>query len=457
MKARIIAVIALLAVLVAPLAAINAQGDKTIVDIAIENGNFTTLVAAVQAAGLVDTLRTSGPFTVFAPTDEAFAKIPSYVLDYLLKPENKDLLTRILTYHALLGKVMAADAMGLAGKTATTIEGGEVAFTKLGDDLKINSAKIVATDIEASNGVIHVIDSVILPEIALPEVNPAAVTGNIITAGSSTVFPLSRAIADLFRAEGFAGNVEVASIGSGAGYERFCKAGETDISNASRRIRSSEVANCEAIGRKPLLEFFVAIDALAVVVSVENTYVDSLTKEQLAKVFSGEAKTWNEVNPSWPADPITLFSPGTDSGTFDFFVEEIFARDATKLLNANPQLSEDDNVLVQGVAGSRGAIGYFGYAYVPPNAARIRPIAIEGVEPNAVTAETGAYPLARPLFLYTTPAIMQEKPQVAAFINFYLQNLDNALGIEPGKVAYFPVSSDALNLSKLVWLAGAGE
>lgn len=458
MKARIIAVIALLAVLVAPLAAINAQGDKTIVDIAIENGNFTTLVAAVQAAGLVDTLRTSGPFTVFAPTDEAFAKLPGYVLEYLLKPENKDLLTRILTYHALLGKVMAAEAMELVGKTATTIEGGEVEFTMLGDALKINSAKIVATDIEASNGVIHVIDAVILPEIELPAVNPAAVTGNIITAGSSTVFPLSRATADLFRAEGFAGNVEVASIGSGAGYERFCKAGETDISNASRRIRASERADCEAIGRTPVLEFFVAIDALAVVVSVENTYVDNLTKEQLAAIFSGQVRTWNEVNPSWPADPISLFSPGSDSGTFDFFVEEILGRDATKLLEApGVQLSEDDNVLVEGVAGSRGAIGYFGYAYVPPNAARIRPIAVNGVEPNAVTAETGAYPLARPLFLYTTPAIMQEKPQVAAFINFYLQNLNNTLGIEPGKVAYFPVSSDALNLSKLTWLVGAGE
>ncbi len=458
MKARIIALIALVAVLVAPLAAINAQGGNTIVDIAAGNENFKTLVAAVTAAGLVETLSGEGPFTVFAPTDEAFAKVPAYVIEYLLKPENKDLLVRVLTYHVLPGKAMAADAMGLVGKTAATVEGGEVEFTMLGDALKINSAKIVATDIEASNGVIHVIDTVIIPAVELPEVNPAAVTGNIITAGSSTVFPLSRATADLFRAEGFAENVEVASIGSGAGYERFCKAGESDIANASRRIRASELADCAAIGREPVLEFYVAIDALAVVVSVENTYVDSLTKEQLAAVFSGTAKTWADVNPAWPADPITLFSPGSDSGTFDFFVEEIFARDATKLLEApGVQLSEDDNVLVEGVSGSRGAIGYFGYAYVPPNAAKIRPIAIEGVEPNAVTAESGAYALARPLFLYTTPAIMQEKPQVAAFINFYLQNLDNTLGTEPGKVAYFPVSSDSVNLAKLAWLVGAGE
>lgn len=457
MKARIIAVIALIAVLVAPLAAINAQGGKTIVDIAIENGNFTTLVTALQLAGLVDTLKGTGPFTVFAPTDEAFAKIPGYVVDYVTKPENKDLLVRILTYHVLPGKALAADAMNLVGKTAKTVEGGEVAFNMIGDSLKINSAKIVATDIEASNGVIHVIDSVILPEITLPEVNPAAVKGNIISAGSSTVFPLTRAVADLFRAEGFADNVEVASIGTGAGFERFCKAGETDISNASRRIRASERADCEAIGRTPQLEFFVAIDALAVVVSVENKFVDNLTLEQLAAIFSGEVKTWNQVNPSWPAEEIKLFSPGTDSGTFDYFVEVIFKRDSTKLLNANPQLSEDDNVLVEGVSGSPNAIGYFGYAYALPNAARVRPVAINGVEPNFSTAESGAYPLARPLFIYTTPAIMQEKPQVAAFVNFYLQNLDKVLGTEPGKVAYFPVSSDALNLSKLAWLAGAGE
>jgi len=458
MKARIIALIALVAVLVAPMAAINAQGGKTIVDIAVENGNFTTLVAAVQAAGLVDVLKSAGPFTVFAPTDEAFAKVPGFVLEYLLKPENKDLLTRILTYHALPGKAMAADAMGLVGKTAKTVEGGEVAFTMLGDALLINSAKIVATDIEASNGVIHVIDAVILPEITLPEVDPLAVTGNIISAGSSTVFPLTRRMADLFRNEGFAGNVEVASVGTGAGFERFCKAGETDISNASRPIKASERDDCAKIGREPVAEFFVAIDALGVVVSKDNDFVDNLTKEQLAQIFSGELKTWRDVNPSWPAETIRLFSPGTDSGTFDYFVEEIFKKDATKIINApGIQLSEDDNVLVEGVANSRFAIGYFGFAYVLPNLDKIRPVRIEGVEANEANAESGAYPLSRPLFIYSTPAIMQEKPQVAAFINFYVTNVRSQLGSARENINYFPVSDDATNLNKLTWLAAVGE
>jgi phosphate binding protein len=458
MKVRIIALFALLAILVAPMAAINAQGGKTIVDIAAANDNFTTLVAAVKAAGLVETLQGAGPFTVFAPTNEAFAKIPSFVLDYLLKPENKDLLTRILTYHVLPVKAMAADAMGLVGKTAKTVEGGEVAFTMLGDALLINSAKIVATDIEASNGVIHVIDAVILPEITLPEVDPLAVTGNIISAGSSTVFPLTRRMADLFRNEGFAGNIEVASVGTGAGFERFCKAGETDISNASRPIKASERDDCAKIGREPVAEFFVAIDALGVVVSKDNDFVDNLTKEQLAQIFSGELKTWRDVNPSWPAETIRLFSPGTDSGTFDYFVEEIFKKDATKIINApGIQLSEDDNVLVEGVANSRFAIGYFGFAYVLPNLDKIRPVRIEGVEANEANAESGAYPLSRPLFIYSTPAIMQEKPQVAAFINFYVTNVRSQLGSARENINYFPVSDDATNLNKLVWLAAVGE
>jgi phosphate binding protein len=458
MKVRIIALFALLAILVAPMAAINAQGGKTIVDIAAANDNFTTLVAAVKAAGLVETLQGAGPFTVFAPTNEAFAKIPSFVLDYLLKPENKDLLTRILTYHVLPVKAMAADAMGLVGKTAKTVEGGEVAFTMLGDALLINSAKIVATDIEASNGVIHVIDAVILPEITLPEVDPLAVTGNIISAGSSTVFPLTRRMADLFRNEGFAGNIEVASVGTGAGFERFCKAGETDISNASRPIKASERDDCAKIGREPVAEFFVAIDALGVVVSKDNDFVDNLTKEQLAQIFSGELKTWRDVNPSWPAETIRLFSPGTDSGTFDYFVEEIFKKDATKIINApGIQLSEDDNVLVEGVANSRFAIGYFGFAYVLPNLDKIRPVRIEGVEANEANAESGAYPLSRPLFIYSTPAIMQEKPQVAAFINFYVTNVRSQLGSARENINYFPVSNDATNLNKLTWLAAVGE
>ncbi|MDP5326828.1 MAG: fasciclin domain-containing protein [Paracoccaceae bacterium] len=134
--------------------------DKDIVDTAIDAGSFTTLVAAVQAAGLVDTLKSEGPFTVFAPTDAAFAALPAGTVEDLLKPENKDKLVSILTYHVLPGKVMSGDLS--EGLKAATVQGSEVTVT-LADGAKVDGATISAADIAASNGVIHVIDAVILP------------------------------------------------------------------------------------------------------------------------------------------------------------------------------------------------------------------------------------------------------------------------------------------------------
>ena len=133
---------------------------KDIVDTAVGAGNFTTLVAAVQAAGLVETLKGPGPFTVFAPTDAAFAALPAGTVEDLLKPENKDKLVAILTYHVVSGKVMSTDLT--EGMKAATVQGGEVTIT-LDGGAKANGAVISAADIVASNGVIHVIDSVILP------------------------------------------------------------------------------------------------------------------------------------------------------------------------------------------------------------------------------------------------------------------------------------------------------
>lgn len=456
---RLISVIALVAILMTSFAAVKAQGGDTLVDVAVKNGSFKTLVAAVEAAGLVDTLKGAGPFTVFAPTDEAFAKVPPMVLEYLLMPENKELLAKILTYHVVSGKIQVADAAKMSSDSSlringvATVEGSNVTITASESGIKINSANVVSANVEASNGVIYAIDTVILPAITLPEVDPLAVKGNILTAGSSTVFPVSRAVADLFRNEGFADNIEVASVGTGAGFERFCKAGETDIANASRAIKGSEVEECTKIERDPF-GFFVGVDALAVVVGKETSYVTNLSKADLAKVFSGEAKTWQDVNPEWPADEIKLFSPGTDSGTFDYFVEIIFEKKKDPILNApGIQFSEDDNVLVQGVAGTKGAIGYFGYAYFAPNADKLNVISVEDVAPSLESAESGKYPLSRPLFIYTTAKIMQEKPQVAAFVNYYLMVANDLYGTEEGKIGYFPVNSDALNLNKLAFLA----
>jgi phosphate binding protein len=267
-------------------------------------------------------------------------------------------------------------------------------------------------------------------------------------------------MAERFRDEGYTGDITVDSIGTGAGFERFCKAGETDISNASRAIRDSEIADCTAIGRTPI-EFRVGTDALAVVVSEENTFVKDLTAEQIAKIFSGEFKTWDAVDASFPKENIILFSPGSDSGTFDYFVEEIMdpvyvkdeAADEGKgkaaIQNAaGIQFSENDNVLAKGVEGSPFAIGYFGFAFFAAEAGKLRAVSIDGVEPNAETAENGDYPLARPLFIYSDAKILKDKPQVASFVNFYLSFVNEELGTEPGKVAYFPASDEALNAAK---------
>jgi phosphate binding protein len=299
--------------------------------------------------------------------------------------------------------------------------------------------------------------------IALPVVpEPADVTGDIISAGSSTVFPVSERMAELFQQEGYTGNITVDSIGTGAGFERFCKTGETDISNASRPIKSSEKEACQAIGREPL-EFRVGTDALAVVVSAENDFVTNLTIDQLGKIFSGQVKTWNEVDPAYPAEAIKVYSPGADSGTFDYFIEAVVAKqfktaegkddiDAGKkaLLGLEgAQFSEDDNVLVQGVAGDKYAIGYFGYAYYNENTDKLKALSVEGVEPDQANVDNGTYPLARPLFIYSTAKIMQEKPQVAAFIAFYLSQLDENIV----DVGYFPAPKSAIYSAWGAWLS----
>jgi len=289
--------------------------------------------------------------------------------------------------------------------------------------------------------------------IELPEVDPLQVTGDIISAGSSTVYPLSEKIAEMFVDEGYSGNITIDSIGSGAGFERFCKAGETDISNASRAIKDSEVESCRALGREPL-EFRVGTDALAVVVSKDNSFITDVTLAQLAQIFSAGVEKWSEVNPTWPAEKILRFSPGTDSGTFDYFVEVVMGNNKDQLLTAsNLQLSEDDNVLVQGVEGSPYAIGYFGYAYYQENADKLKVLSIEGIAPTAETVDSATYKLARPLFIYSTAQIMKDKPQVAAFINFYLTNVNNVIGA----VGYFPASVEALNGAKQAWLDAMGQ
>lgn len=281
----------------------------------------------------------------------------------------------------------------------------------------------------------------------LPGVKPSLVVGDVITAGSSTVFPLSVVITENFKKDGYKGNIAIDSIGSGAGFERFGKA-EIDVSNASSKIKAAQLETAEKANNGKVLEFQVATDALSVVVSKKNTFAKDLTTAELALAFS-TAEFWSDVRASFPKKAIKRYSPGTDSGTFEYFVEHVFKKDKKPLLNSkNLTLNEDDNVLVQGVSGDEFAIGYFGYAYFDENKTVMNAVAIDGVAPSAATINAKTYSLARPLFIYTTDSILKAKPQVAAFVNYYLANVNRLVR----KAGYFPAAAEVLKAGKQKWL-----
>jgi phosphate transport system substrate-binding protein len=285
------------------------------------------------------------------------------------------------------------------------------------------------------------------PSKMLPGVDPTKVTGAIVTSGSSTVFPLSEAIAELFAKEGYTGQVSIDSIGSGGGFERFGK-GEIDIANASRAIKSSEADKAKASFGSDAIEFRIGTDALAVCVSSKNTFAKDLTMEELAKLFS-DAVLWSDVRATFPKKEIKRYTPGTDSGTFDYFTEAVLGKKKELLLNAkNLQMSEDDNVLVQGIEGSEYAVGFFGFAYYVENKAKLVAISIKGVAPSQESVDKATYPLARPLFMYSTAKTLNDKPQVAAFIDFYLTNVNRVIK----KVGYFPAPDSELKKSKQAFL-----
>ena len=254
-----------------------------------------------------------------------------------------------------------------------------------------------------------------------------AVSGSVVVDDSSTVAPLTEAAAELFGAEAADVNVTVATSGTGGGFEKFC-AGETDISDASRAIEDDEVALCGEAGIE-FTEILIANDALSVVVNPENDWADCLTVEQLNTMWAPEAEgtitNWNQIDPSFPDQALTLFGAGTDSGTFDYFTAAINGEEGATRTDYSP--SEDDNVTVQGVSGDVGAVGYFGLSYVLENEGVIKAVAIDNgdgcVEPAAETVIDGSYaPLGRPLYIYLNNASYADKPQVKAFVDFYLEN-----------------------------------
>ena len=271
-------------------------------------------------------------------------------------------------------------------------------------------------------------------------------SGSVRIDGSSTVYPLTAVAAEDFQAANPGIRVTVGSSGTGGGFEKFCR-GETDANDASRPIKDDEAADCEANGvtYTPLT---LAIDALTVVVNKENDWATCLTTDQLAQIWGPDSTvmSWNEIDPSFPDEPLALFGPGTDSGTFDYFTGEINGEEGASRTDFTP--SEDDNVIVQGVSGSKGGLGYFGFTYFEENMDSLKAVAIDSgsgcVEPSVETARDGSYtPLSRPLYVYVSAQAMQ-RPEVADFFQYFVDN-DAAIA---EAALFIPLSDEGLSQLK---------
>lgn len=271
-------------------------------------------------------------------------------------------------------------------------------------------------------------------------------SGAIEIDGSSTVFPITEAVAEEFGREQSGVRVRVGQSGTGGGFEKFC-AGTTDMSDASRPIEEDEKAAC-AENNIEFIELKVAIDGLSIVVNAENDFAECLTAEDLKALWEpgSNVKTWNDVKSDWPDEEIKLYGPGADSGTFDYFTDVIVGEEGAS--RSDYQQSEDDNVLVQGVSGDRNALGYFGYAYYKPNSEKLKALGVDAgegcVEPTDESIADGDYvPLSRPLYVYVSTKAL-ESEAVQAFTEYYLENVDVLLE----DVGYIPLTEEDLEASK---------
>ncbi|MBE7437642.1 MAG: PstS family phosphate ABC transporter substrate-binding protein [Spirochaetales bacterium] len=264
----------------------------------------------------------------------------------------------------------------------------------------------------------------------------------ILIDGSSTVYPITEAVAEEYRKVAPNVNVTVGISGTGGGFKKFCHA-EIDISDASRHIKASEIEECKKNGVN-YLELPVAYDGLAVLVNPENDFVKAMSVAELKSIFESgsKVKSWKDVNAAYPDLPLKIFSPGQDSGTFDYFVEAILGKDAR--VRADASFSEDDNVLVTGISGEKGGIGFFGIAYYEENKDRLKLVPVvnpatgAAVLPSEVTVKDGSYaPLSRPVFIYVNQKA-KARPEVDAFVKFYLDNV----GKLAGDTGYFPLESE---------------
>ena len=286
-------------------------------------------------------------------------------------------------------------------------------------------------------------------------VSGGELSGRIQADGSSTVGPYTTAAAEAFQGVEPGVQITVGVSGTGGGFERFCR-GETDLSNASRPIKDEEIAACKKEGID-YVEFQVANDALTVVVNRENDWASCLTVAQLKKIWNTGSKVdnWNQIDPSFPDEQLKLFGPGTDSGTFDYFTGEINGEEGAS--RSDYGASEDDNVIVQGVSGEKGGLGYFGFSYFEENQDSLEALEIDGgagcVAPSVVTAQDGSYkPLSRPLFIYAKKESFK-RPEVEAFVKYML---DNETQIAESS-RYVPLTDEQLSKGQADYEAAIAE
>jgi phosphate transport system substrate-binding protein len=284
------------------------------------------------------------------------------------------------------------------------------------------------------------------------DASPAATTttgsnlsGTVKVDGSSTVFPISEAMAEEFQKANPGVQVTVGQSGTGGGFKKFCN-NETDISNASRPIKAEEIELCKK-GNVEYIELPVAYDGLSVVVNPQNNFVDCLTVAELKTMWEpaaqGKVTTWNQINPKFPNQKLGLYGPGTDSGTYDFFTKAVTGEEGES--RGDYTASEDDNTLVQGVNADTGGLGFFGFAYYENNKDKLKLVGVDGgkgcVQPSAETINNGTYqPLSRPEFIYVKKSAAN-RPEVQAFVNFHLAPENQKLVSEVG---YVPLPNDLI-------------
>src|SRR5215217_1331684 len=272
-------------------------------------------------------------------------------------------------------------------------------------------------------------------------------SSQITVQGSSTVLPISQAAAEAFKQENSDVELTVGGGGTGDGFEAFC--GQTaEIADASRPIKDEEAQNCQENG-VDYIELPIALDALAVVVNPQNGFAQDITLEELKTLWEpsaeGEITNWNQVRSSWPDQTIDLYGPGTQSGTFDYFTEKVVGK--TGESRSDYQASEDDNVLVQGVAGDPNGLGYFGLSYFEQNQQRLKDLPVNDIAPSTETTQSGEYPLSRPLFIYVSTQALEDNPAVEEFVSFYLDNINQFVQ----QAQYVVLPDQALQKSRERW------